>query len=360
MKAGHRFHVVWQFKKTKACGGLSQSKSMSMRGKYRSAHAKIDDVRLSTALWVDSSLVATISADLGTEVDTVKRRRGRHKRQIKCPRMVFLRGKMFRAVDIHDMLRLGKVHFLFSCKKKAWPKLFFGLIEVLLVNIYIVVVWTNPGKKDMSQSEFRWQLVEEFVREAERLEKETDVEVEDASATATVEGVAKTPFEIRMEGRDGSHHHDIQPEYVPTSVAAKNQRVVDASPSARPTKRKKRRRDHNRLDGKVLNPFHTSLGVCVVCKFFFKRNKPTKTARYCRECVTDPEWPETCRAKGWQTSFHPRLCSTRCFDIFHTTRMSGLDFRKKKRRCKPVSSGDSVSGVNPPSHMGSSHRGTNI
>ena len=77
----------------------------------------------------------------------------------------------------------------------------------------------------MSQSEFRWQLVEEFVREAERLEKETGVEVEAESATATAEGGAKTPFEIRMEGRDGSHYHDIQPEYVSPSVDAKNQRV---------------------------------------------------------------------------------------------------------------------------------------
>ena len=121
---------------------------MSVRGKYRCAYTKVDDVRLTTVLWVDSSLVATISADLGTEVESVKRRSGRHKRPIDCPRMVFVRGKHFRAVDIHDMLRLGhQVHFAFSCKKKAWPKLFFGLIELALVNIYIVVVQTNPGKK---------------------------------------------------------------------------------------------------------------------------------------------------------------------------------------------------------------------
>ena len=326
MKAGHRFHVAWQFKKTKSHSGLSQSKAMSMRGKYRSAHAKIDDVRLSTALWVDSSLVATVSADLGTEAHTVTRRRGRHDmRPIKCPRMVFVRGKMFRAVDIHDQLRLGKVHFMFSCKRKAWPKLFFGLIEMLLVNIYIVVVSTNPGKKSMTQSEFRWQMVEDFVCEADRLDETDPVDSENSTSKTSEVVVAKTPFQIREEGRDGSHHHDIQPEYVQPTVAAKNQRVVDESPSARPTKRKKmRKRDYQRHDGKVLNPFHTSLGICVVCKFFFKKKKPTKTVRYCRECVTDPEWPETCRAKGWQTSFHPRLCSKRCFEIFHTTRISGL------------------------------------
>ena len=114
----------------------------------RVAATTIDGIRLSTVLWVDSSLVAVVSADLGSEAKKVERRRGRHKGDIDCPLMVFVRGENFRAVDINDQMRLGKVRFAFSCKRKAWPKLFFAcLIELALVNIYIIVIWTNPTYK---------------------------------------------------------------------------------------------------------------------------------------------------------------------------------------------------------------------
>ena len=302
VKSGHRFHVAWQFKKTKTIAGLVKSKKMSIRGKYRTATTTINGVRLATVLWVDSSLVAVVSADLGSEAKKVGRRRGRHGGNVDCPLMVFVRGEKFRAVDINDQLRLGKVHFAFSCKRKAWPKLFFGLIELTLVNMYIVVVWTHPAHKDMTQEFFRWKIVEELVDEAKRLDAEAAArargeQTEDADDVA--EPQTLTPLQIREQGRGGSHHHDIQPEYVSEAVAAENQKVVDADPCARPTKRKKcRERDRKRTDGKVLNPLLTSLSPCIVCKFFFRKKKPTKTSRYCRECMTDPAWPETTRAKG--------------------------------------------------------------
>ena len=141
-----------------------------------------------------------------------------------------------------------------------------------------------------------------------------------------------------------SHGDALVGVMVSEAVAAENQKVVDADPCARPTKHKKcRERDRKRTDGKVLNPLLTSLSPCIVCKFFFRKKKPTKTSRYCRECMTDPAWPETTRAKGWQKKFHPRLCSTKCFEIFHNTRISGLDYRvegrrKRKRRSKRISS----------------------
>ena len=76
VKFGHRFHVAWQFKKSKTRDGLVQSKKMSVRGKYRAAVTTIDGIRLSTMLWVDSSLVAVVSADLGSEAKKVERHVG--------------------------------------------------------------------------------------------------------------------------------------------------------------------------------------------------------------------------------------------------------------------------------------------
>ena len=112
-------------------------------------------MKLNTVLWVDSSLVVAISADLGTESHDVDRRRGRHVKPVTCPSMVFTRGKFFRAVDVSDQLRLGKVHFVVITKKKVWVKLAFGLIEICLVNMYIVAIHTNPDYADMTQEDFR-------------------------------------------------------------------------------------------------------------------------------------------------------------------------------------------------------------
>ena len=344
VKAGHRYHVDWQFKATKKRPGLVKSKDASVRGKYRCATTTIDGVKLNTVLWVDSSLVACISADLGTESHDVDRRRGRHVKPITCPRMIFVRGKFFRAVDVSDQLRLGKVHFVVVTKKKVWVKLAFGLVEICLVNMYIVVINTNPDYVKLTQEDFRWQLVTELVTKVKKLDARAaraararaDAAPDDGVVSATgvpAEYEHKTPLQIRLEGRDGSHHHEIQSEYVSVSEARANQKVVDDEPAHRATKRKRcRLRDHQRMDGKVLNPFHVSLGSCIVCKFFFKKKKPTRTARYCRECMTDPKWPETTRAKGWQRRFQPRLCSKKCFDIFHTSRISGLDFRQVRRK----------------------------
>ena len=208
------------------------------------------------------------------------------------------------------------------------------------MNICIVVVQTNPTYKKMSQEDFRWKIVEELVAEAKV--QDSEARGEEAEVHTEVAPPSKTPLQIREEGRDGTHHHDIQPEYVSTSVAEKNQRVVDADPSARPTKRKKcRQRDHNRMDGKVLNPFNTSSSYCIVCKFFFKKPKATDQNHQVLSRVYDRsrvarDHPRQRLAK----TIHPRLCSKKCFDIFHNTRTNR---RTGKRRRKRTSSSTSHS-----------------
>ena len=109
--------------------------------------------------------------------------------------------------------------------------------------------------------------------------------------------------------------------------------VIKANPSSRKSKKKARKRDFNRRDDKVRNPYHTSNSACIVCKFHFKRQR--LTAKYCRECIIDPRWGKrVTRATGWQKAFHPRLCSPECSDIFHKTEIRGLDFATTKRRTR--------------------------
>ena len=152
--------------------------------------------------------------------------------------MVFVRGHWFRAVDSNDQLRLGKVHFVVITKKKVWVKLSFGLVEICLVNIYIIVVNTEPEFKDLTQEEFRWQLVEELVQKANELDAAAARRA-DATATSTAPAARshRTPLQIRLEGRNGSHHHEIQSEYISLRQAVANQKVVDDDPAANPSKR---------------------------------------------------------------------------------------------------------------------------
>ena len=107
VKTDSRYHVVQHWttrpdKKTPPI--LVKSKAMNRRGKYRSATTVIDGVTVNTCVWNDSALLGAVSADLGTEDEPVVRRTGRHRPPVSCPRMMKVRSKFFRAVDIHDQL----------------------------------------------------------------------------------------------------------------------------------------------------------------------------------------------------------------------------------------------------------------
>ena len=131
---GSRFHITNLLP-------VIKSKKRSLRGKYRSAFLQIDDdVRITAVTWNDSSKCGFASADVGSVGESqCLRRVGRWQRPVTYPAIVAMRESKFRAIDRHDQLRLGKCHFDYICRKKAWPKVQYGSIELLLVNIYIIV-----------------------------------------------------------------------------------------------------------------------------------------------------------------------------------------------------------------------------
>ena len=288
---------------------------------------------LTEILWNDSSLVGCVSADLGSENKIVKRRMGRWHVDVPCPRMMFVRGENFRAVDQNDQIRLCKWAFKFICRKKGWLKLFFALIELLIVNIFIVARQSN---RDLEQDDFRWDLLTQLVKKADELDEETDMAERLRSAASRD---APTPNRGSRSGRfSGDHHHDCVNEYVTIEKARANQRIVDQYPSYRTSNKCEwRKRDSNRKNDKVRNPMYTSPSNCLVCKYVHDVSK--KTTKYCRECMWQPNWPKIIRAKGYQLTLHPRLCSKSCFDYFHTHRIPALDnpsstvrSRSKRRR----------------------------
>ena len=336
----HRFHVIESNKKINKLGLQSfvkKSKLRINRGKYRAATTKVgsddNEVTLVEVLWNDSSLVGCVSADLGSEECSAERRMGRWKVPISCPKMMVVRGKYFRAVDQNDQLRLSKWAFQFMCKKKAWLKLFFALIELLLVNIYIVAIQTN---NDLTQDDFRWAMVMQLVAKAKEVDEENEIAERTRSARRREAPLSmSTTTYSRFSGGLQHHHHDTIHEYVSAEQAEINQAIVNRHPAYRQSNKLTwRDRDSSRKNGKVRNPMYTSLSNCLVCKYV--HNKVQQTAKYCRECTWQSRWPKTIRAKGYQLKLHPRLCSQECFDYFHTYRIPDLDnppsSRKKRRR----------------------------
>ena len=342
---------------------IIKSKARNRRGKYRSATTCIDGVRLNTCMWNDSALVGGISADLGCENEPVARRTGRHIPPVACPRMMNVRGKFLRGVDIHDQLRASKYRFVFICKKKAWPVLAFGLTEILIVNIYIIKRTANAR---IDPGQYRWDLVFGLVMKAKDLEsRNTAVDDESGSrrsirqrggetASSASASASDTPAEVvpRFEGA-GVHHHDRLCEYVTPEQAEINQRIVDADKGTRDYNRQPRQRDRNRKHLKVRNPLFTSASLCLVCKY--QHGKRKETLKYCRECSVQnfTNWPRTNRATGFATQFHPRLCSKECFDYFHTHNIRGLDYAHKKRKRRSNSSQNTNSDSNRNSNSSS-------
>ena len=344
VKKSSRYQIInhWTKRGPNNPAAIVKSKKRDRRGKYRSATTLVEGVTLNTCVWNDSSLVGGVSADLGTENEPVKRRMGRHKHPISCPRMMKVRGEKLRGVDVHDQLRSSKYKLQFVCKRRAWPCLNFGLIDLLIVNVYIV---KHHVDKSVTQLRVRWDLVNGLVSKADDLQahdEATPTPEVSARRSRRQRGLGaqapdrRTPTATvpRFKGAD-VHHHDRVHEYVTREQAAINEKIVAEDPSVREHKRQARQRDAHRVDkNRVRNPLFTSAAVCLVCKYVHGRRR--ETLKYCRECdvAAFKHWPKTNRATGFAKAFHPRLCSSECFQYFHTHNIIGLDHGQKRKRKK--------------------------
>lgn len=319
---GSRFHISNLLP-------VIKSRKRSLRGKYRSAYLQIDDdVRITTVLWNDSAKCGFSSADVGTVGEShCIRRVGRWSREVTYPKIVAMREKKFRAIDRHDQLRLGKCHFDYICRKKAWPKVQYGGIELLLVNIYIIA-HASIRFRGIDQREFRWQTVLQLVTIADNIDARAR-----AANPALVRGRDCT--EGRFQGQH-THHHATWPEYVDRDQLVAMRKRMEDNPGRERAEKNDRNRDARRLsNNKVRNPAWYESN-CIVC---WARGKSRRTGRYCQECALDPSWTFKCRIGGWANECQPRLCSKACWTAFHTQRINLLDFnhRRKKRPRAPQS-----------------------
>lgn len=299
------------------------------RGKYRSATTTVDGVKVNTCKWADSRVSSYASADLGCESSTCVRKMGRHNVDVSIPKMVEVRSENFRAVDQHDQLRLGTVRFDHVSRSKAWHKLFFGLLEVLVTNIYILacqVPHTSPcgvPHDKLTQRDFRWELAKEiidFCNEGGKVNTCLNNEIDDQALSSRF-----------AENSANLHHWDKMYEYVDAQTCKEHENEATLDPPHlhlnKPRGlRNPRARDQFRKDHKVRSPIYFT-SPCVVC---WAAGKSFRTDRYCRECAPRMEnWSYKTRGDGYMGKYHPRLCSQACFDKYHKERIHGLDYNQK-------------------------------
>ena len=148
VKRGSRYHVAYDL-------GLTQATKRANRGKYRSCTTTINRVKINAVLWQDSKLVAFASTYSGTSSIPVERRSGRFKFDIACPKLIVERGDHFRAVDSNDQMCLSDVRFDMISRTKAWPVVYWGVIELVIVNIFLICR-VHPNMLNIQQAPFRW------------------------------------------------------------------------------------------------------------------------------------------------------------------------------------------------------------
>jgi len=203
-----RYHICYQL-------GVPEGKQRSNRGKYRSASCCVGEVKVNCVLWADNKLVGFASTQGGSKQIKDTRRQGRHEVIINCPQMVVTRGQNFRAVDSNDQIRLSRYRFHVISRNKAWPVANWGIIELIVINIFLIVRLT-PNFLNINQLNYRWKLLTELVTVADQWELisrgEDPADFTDESSPQVNPNPRQPTCFTSNNGR--LHHLVQQPEYV--------------------------------------------------------------------------------------------------------------------------------------------------
>lgn len=220
-------------------------------------------------------------------------------------------------------------------RKKAWPVVDWGIHELVVVNMFLISRVANSRLYN-EQSSFRWQLVCEVLAYCDQLDGEIAQSVAQHQRQEVVG---------RFHPESAQLHHRVSiSEYVTEAELRRLEELHHDDPRP-PRAKRARSNDANRLDSEgrqlVRNPFwHSS--ICVVCWASVTeadrrdparlRRKQRPTSFYCRECSLEQRWTYSVRVGASFHRYHPRLCSERCFKLFHTEEIHGLDHHQRARQ----------------------------
>ena len=107
--------------------------------------------------WMDSKAVHFISNYHGLDLTTVQRKeKDGTKTTLTCPKVVADYNATMGGVDKHDMLR-----HLYGVNRKSvkwWHRIFFGLLDMAIVNAYVLYNSSPEIEKNISLLAFRQEL----------------------------------------------------------------------------------------------------------------------------------------------------------------------------------------------------------
>jgi hypothetical protein len=121
--------------------------------------------------WLDNKPVYFLACGASTRKTALKRKeKDGSSVDVSCPEFVADYNKYMNGVDAHDQLRLQRYSVQRSLRaKKYYMTLFFGLIDMALVNMYIVhcQYCKSVGEKPLSHAKFRAQLHHQLISRTE-------------------------------------------------------------------------------------------------------------------------------------------------------------------------------------------------
>ena len=117
--------------------------------------------------WLDNKPVYFLACGVATwKTSIIRREKNGSSVDVSCPQFVADYNKYMNGVDAHDQLRLQRYSVQRSLRwKKYYKTLFFGLVDMALVNAYIVhcQYCKSIGEKPMSHPNFRLALHEQLI-----------------------------------------------------------------------------------------------------------------------------------------------------------------------------------------------------
>ena len=120
---------------------------------------------LTPVLWRDRHDVYALSSIHNRSVQTAMMRPkgGREKVPIPCPTPVYDYNQFMGGVDLVDQ-HLSYYSLTLRRTIKWWKKVFWGLIDISIINSWIIFRLNHPNSKIKSQREFRLELVKQLVQ----------------------------------------------------------------------------------------------------------------------------------------------------------------------------------------------------
>jgi hypothetical protein len=146
--------------------------------------------------WIDNKPVFFLACGVSTRKTAIKRKeKDGASVEVSCPEFVSAYNKYMNGVDAHDQLRLQRYSVQRALRaKKYYITLFFGLIDIALVNSYIAhcQYCKHVGETPLSHAKFRMLLHEQLLNASE-----ADFQIADSpSPASTTSSPARLPSSV--------------------------------------------------------------------------------------------------------------------------------------------------------------------